>query len=449
MIVVRDIVTGLVGITGTDILLAGFAVAGAKLEFIDEAEVLDERFLVKFPGDGRGREIAPAGFRCETGGCIGTHRKREQVLVPEDVIQAAEPGGQAEFGLAGGFQAVFDRVPVIVEGGGTPGLAVVTLIGVADGCIDGMLPGENMLVIQEVVDVVMETVGRAGGVGSLTALSEGDHGGRPGARGVVTAQVLGVGVVFVPVEGNGRGQILKTMDLVNGGNIRRETVVLAVAQARIQGAGHLVGSRDRVVALGIGTEHVESKGLLVIVHAVDRGRTIVGVDRSGRVCQRSGSDGTAAFRGALVVLAQADVEGQMVVQELRIEVDRSSPDILLVALHDTLAVLETDGNAVRKVRQGTPEGNGMTVVEGRLADGLLPVGIRIAQQGGIPPAADVLLTEFIGIVDIEFLIGIVDGIVATVGYARRDGLSAFGLRTFLGRDDDDAVGTPGTIDGRG
>ena len=91
----------------------------------------------------------------------------------------------------------------------------------------------------------------------------------------------------------------------------------------------------------------------------------------------------------------------------------------------------------------------MTVVEGRLADGLLPVGIRIAQQGGIPPAADVLLTEFIGIVDIEFLIGIVDGIVATVGYARRNGLSAFGLRTFLGRDDDDAVGTPGTIDGRG
>ena len=91
----------------------------------------------------------------------------------------------------------------------------------------------------------------------------------------------------------------------------------------------------------------------------------------------------------------------------------------------------------------------MAVVEGRLADGFLPVGMGVAQQFGIPATADVFLAELVGIIDLEFLVGIVDGIVTPVGYPRRDNLPALGLRTFLGGDDDDAVRAPRAVNGGG
>ena len=60
VVLVGDVVAGLVGVAGADILLAGLSVAGAQLEFIYETQVPDEGLAVQFPGDGRGGEEAPA-----------------------------------------------------------------------------------------------------------------------------------------------------------------------------------------------------------------------------------------------------------------------------------------------------------------------------------------------------------------------------------------------------
>ena len=89
---VGHIVAGLVRVAGADVLLAGLAIAGAQLEFVDESQTLDEWLLVQFPGDGGGREVTPAGLRRKAGGSIGAHRERKQVPVQEDVVQPAEPG---------------------------------------------------------------------------------------------------------------------------------------------------------------------------------------------------------------------------------------------------------------------------------------------------------------------------------------------------------------------
>ena len=449
MVLVRDIIAGLVGITGTDILLTGLAVTGTEFQLIDKTEVLDERFLIQFPRDSRGREVTPAGFGRETRGSIGTHREREQILVVENVIQTAEPGSQAEFGLAGRFETVLDRITVVVEGSGAPGLTVIPFIGMAEGGIDGMLACEKMLVIEEVVDVVMEAVGGTGRTGSLTAFAQCDHRRGPSTRRVVLADILRIRIVLVAVEGNGRRQVLETVNLVNGGDVGRDAVVLAPAQARIQGTGNLVRRRNRVVTLGIGAEHIETEGLLVIVHAIDGSRAIIGINRTGRIRESGGSNGAAAGRRIFPILAQADIESQVIVQELGIEVERGGQDLLAVAFDNTLGILEAHGSTVRHIGQCTPYGDRVAVVEGRLGNGFLPVAVSIAEQRGIPAAAGVFRTELIRIINIQLLISIVDRIVAAVAYPRSHALSALGLRPPLGCHDDDTVGAPRTVNGSG
>ena len=171
------------------------------------------------------------------------------------------------------------------------------------------------------------------------------------------------------VEGDGGGQVLEAVKLVDGLDIGRHPVVLAGSEAREQGVGDFVVRGDRAAAGCIGPEHVEPEGLLVIVHAIDGGGTVVGVDGTG----------TAVFGGVLVGLPEADIQQQVLVQQDGIELEGGGEHVLLVALDSALAVLEAQGNAIGEMREGSLEGHGVPVVEGCLGDGFLPVAVGVTQ----------------------------------------------------------------------
>ena len=257
-----------------------------------------------------------------------------------------------------------------------------------------------MLVIEVIINVVVVAAGSVVGLLPLATLPEGHHRGRPGRGGIVPAQVVGSGCVVVAVEGDGGGQVLEAVKLVDGLDIGRHPVVLAGSEAREQGVGDFVVRGDRAAAGCIGPEHVEPEGLLVIVHAIDGGGTVVGVDGTGGVRHGGVGDGTAVFGGVLVGLPEADIQQQVLVQQDGIELEGGGEHVLLVALDSALAVLEAQGNAIGEMREGSLEGHGVPVVEGCLGDGFLPVAVGVTQQGGVPSAADVFLPEFIGPIDL-------------------------------------------------
>ena len=239
------------------------------------------------------------------------------------------------------------------------------------------------------------------------------------------------------------------MNLVDGGEVGRHAIVLAVAQSRIKGVRHFVVGRDGAVAVGVGAVHGEAEGLLVVLHAIDRRLSIVRIDGTGGIRQGGIGDGTAARGRFLIILAQADVEVEMVLQEGRIQLDGGRGDALEVALDGASVVLVSHRHPVGQMRQGAPDGQGMPMVQRRLGDGLLPVTAGVSEQFRIPAAADVFRAELVRIVHVQFLVGVIEGVVSTIAHTRGDGLSAFGLRAFLGRDDDDAVGASGAVDGGG
>ena len=252
----------------------------------------------------------------------------------------------------------------------------------------------------------------------------------------------------VDTEVEVEAQVLETVDLVVKLRVADETVGGGPVFLLVEGGDRVGRSHGVDVAVGISPDAV----------AVQAAFGVVQINRLGRVIAESLTDG--ALVGVPVLgegVLAVEVDAEVLVEEGRGEGHGGRSAVHLGALQGTLLHREAAGNAVRE-RDGLTDGevavDGDVGVHGRggAVDLLLPVGVGGAEdiegRSGHLAVSHALGDQGAHLVagqDILVLGDGVDGGRQVHGDVRDGGGMALG--TLLRGDDDNAVGSTGTVDG--
>ena len=238
------------------------------------------------------------------------------------------------------------------------------------------------------------------------------------------------------------------MDLVVELRVADETVGVGPVFLLVEGSDRVGGSHGVDVAVGHAPDAI----------AVEAAFRVVEIDRLGRVIAESLADG--ALIGVPVLgegVLAVEVDAEVLLEEGRGEGESSRGTVHLGALEGTLLHRVTAGNAVRQghgLAESEVAVDGNVGVHGRggAVDLLLPVGVLGAEGvesgGGHLAVSHALGDELAHLVagqDILILGDGVDGSRQVHGDVRNRGGMALGA--LLRRDDDNAVGSTGTVDG--
>ena len=221
-------------------------------------------------------------------------------------------------------------------------------------------------------------------------------------------------------------------------------VLLEVQQRdRVRGSVALPSIRPCIVV-----ERSAVSPPLEIVREVGGIRGGLVIDALGRIHLGGGPDRVAVgILGSGVHSLGVEVDVEMVVKERRVEVDGSRSTLEIRSLQDTLLVGEADRYTVRKVLRSTGDSDVVVMADGGAVDLALPVGI------GSSESIDRILVHT-GIQVGDELAELIAGhhVHELLAHAGRDGtvvgdLGSLVGAALLGRDDDDTVGSAGTVDG--
>ena len=296
---------------------------------------------------------------------------------------------------------------------------IVPLPGITDHGVEGVPVALVVIIavgLQKQVAVEILIVGRE--------VRRRAHGAVRTEDVILVADGLGDVVTEVEVE----AEIFQPVDFVVRLHVADAAERPALVVEVIQG-GHRAGGRHRV-------------GRAILVVPVPVGTVRIG-DGLGRI----EGDGTAHGAAVgpdrpLVDTLQVNVEGEMVVQEFRREVQVGIEAVVVAELDGSLVQVVSDAGAERNLLAAVET----EVVVGGDADAVdlaLPVGVGRAEEAGIFRMILVHgLAELVAVHHIEggdVLLGAETAIVGNL---------EFPAAAFLRRDDDDAVGSAGTVDGR-
>ena len=382
----------------------------------------------------------------ETGRSVVAHRRGEQVTVLVSIVGTAQEGDQVV------LRPIGVVVEIVLFAGGAEGGG----LRVGSPVLGELLPPEvgplitghhvEMVGVTQVLQVL--GVSRQGGIAlvhlvpAFVTIVDVVRIGTGGKGGLLTG-----GEVSAQVQV--QVQVFETVDLVVGLDAADEGVGtgLVAVQRGIQ-VGNRVG---RGIALPGGQpggilEFTLGPPLEVTGEIVPVGGGGV-IDRLGRVHPDRIADGAGVGIGRPGHhRLSADIQRQVLVEEGRIQVQGTGDTLEVGRLEDTLLARVAEGNAVRQILQRAGEGEVVVLSEGGPVNLALPVGIGRTQgkDGGIfrsEQAADELAV-LVPIEDIHALDA--PGNRHGSGVAE---LRSLVLAAFLGRDDDDAVGSAGSVNG--
>ena len=299
-----------------------------------------------------------------------------------------------------------------------------------------MLPGvaAHHVEIGVLEVVVVVGVGLQQGVEVVVGVLRGQvQGGQAGGVGtdVVELVTLGLGDVVAGVDVE--AQVLEAVD--------------AVVQLQVADRAEALGEVVPVVEVGQRVLRGLRVGGAAVV-PVEQGAVGV-VDGLGRVEGDGVADGAGvAPVGVLVDALDVGVDGQVLVEELRREVDVQVGALVGTGLEGTLVIVVAGADAERELAAAV-DAQVVVRAQGEAVDLVLPVGVLRAEQalhrlpvvvaGGEGPVD--VVAELVAVHHVERGDVLLDGGAAFVAHAD----AAAGA--LLGRDDDDAVGGAGAVDG--
>ena len=442
----RHVVTRQVGVVGTDLLLAGLSDADAQLEGRDGTRILQEILLGDVPRKGARREEAPAGILRETRRGVVAQREGEEVFRGDRIVQASVEREQVVL-------LAVERVARILA------LLLVRLVEIGYRVVGAveMLPritGHHVEVVDapllievgvEFEQLVAAEVRRPRILSPAAGLGVGVCLERAGVHAVV-----GLGARYVEAEVEVEAQRLEAVNLIVDLGVADETLgtrrIVAVVELRErartqQGVGREVLAAARsVVPVSVGGRVVD-RAVVVAEVGVDRG-----VEEGSRTHHAARS---VALRrdDALGV----EVDREVLVEEVGREAQVERPAFVFRRFERTLLVGVahrcTVGHAVVDVAD---QADVVVMRNGGAEDQILPVGVLVAEHRLYLVARG--RTCGIHLVDVGAelagghhgqLVGVgLDAHAAAVRYAGRV------AAPLLGGDEDDAVRSTRTVDGR-
>ena len=176
------------------------------------------------------------------------------------------------------------------------------------------------------------------------------------------------------------------------------------------------------------------------VNSVARHYGLAGIEGDGR------TDGTLVGKYVLyIIVFRIGIYLQVLVQQLRTEVQRSTHTIQLRGLQNTFRMVVFQPQAIGQILDSTRQRQVIICADAGLVDLFLPVCGRLTQQtdlGGIAVCGN-SISELISTQHIHKAGNLADGVVG----AEVD-IEFVGGRTFFSSDDDDTVCGTTTVDGR-
>ncbi len=285
-----------------------------------------------------------------------------------------------------------------------------------------MVVSEILLIVGAQFHQVVHQVGSSAAGGTVEALLGGGH--------VLMGVVVTVdGVLSLADEERLEGELVDGLEF--GHAVEADIAAAAHADALVQ-------VRDRVV--------IEIAVRLIVTLI----GIIVDIDRLRRVLDASLTVGISGIEaGIAVVLVGHDLRGefQLVLEEVLGNLDTGADVGAAGTLDGTLVVVVGQVGGIGVVLAATHDGEVVVMGDGGAADFLEPVGVVLAVLGNVTlagPSFGPLGTQFVSGEEVRSPEPMGRGSVAIV--LDRDRRLALGV---LGRDDDDAVGTAGTVDGGG
>ena len=406
--------------------------------------------LTDVPGKGGRREQTPAGGGRETRRTIVTDGYGEKVTGIVGVIGTAIEGNEVVLRLperitaVDGFTLVQLHLAGLVEEIDVAVLAIEVLPGITGHHV-------HVVLAELLVEIGIEfQQGVAPQVGPLVKLADaGILGVLVGIERAREAAHLatGEGNIHTQVQVEAKG--LETVDLVIQLGVADETVgirVVPVAIDHIQRIGRSQHIRSEADTAAVTIVEI-TVGSGIVDAAV--GIAEIGIQR--RIEERSRTHGAAI---GLVLQGNhalgIEVQGEVVVQEGRREGEIQSSLPVHRFLEGTLLVQITQGQAVRQVSHTTISTQVVLVGEGRAENQAAPVSGGRTQAGGegitVGGSHGINLGHeravFIGRHRIQAV-----GIVAYAEVADIGDLGILGNGALLGGDDDNTIGSAGSVDG--
>ena len=434
-----------VRIIGTDILLTGHAPPQTDLHGGNLVDLLDEVLFSQVPGQRYGREETPAVLRRETGGRVVTKGERKQITALEGVIETSEEG-QQDILLIIGRRVTEDLILLmLLINIGEAGLGIVVRIvavpGVTGHRID-LVTREIVVVVgkdfnQGIVPLVVRIIV---GTDARRRLIEGS----PVGTDLVAAGRLRE-TAFQRIGGR-QFEVFEAVDLIDRLCIQNRIET----GARVGGAQ---GTADRVFSLLVVRLLVRSEISTLprtIVEPTIEGRIVDAAVRIGEMHRHGRIEaGRETHDVAVVAFGHRSVEGegqlQVVIQQGRSDgsIDGTS---VIIRTHDGTALVGiTAGHAPRELAglRVTGHAEGMGRGDAELGHLILPVGAgtsikrrRLVGKTFFHERAEFTRAHHIqtGGILIEAERTIIRNPEAGQG-------------TLLGRHQDNAVGSTGTVDG--
>ena len=371
------------GSRGADVGVAGGAPAGAQLQHVEQAELLDEGLAAEVPGGREGREGAPAVPAAEVGGTVAADRRGEHVFAVVGVVETREVGGVPglDVGTAaalvvvfvvGGEEAAQEREREVLGGGVVPGA-----VGHAGGLADH---GREVVLAERAVvgEVVLGAHRRAGG----TVRAEGIHGlvavellpvvvGAHEGRRIAPAVGSGEVVFEVGPEDQARGQgDLGPESVADGTAVA--VPVLAEGGLELVGVGvagvHAAGQLDVLV------EHIVAESAVFVDDRHVHELVGLAVD----VVHRRDEAGVVDHVAAALAFGGVEVDGQTDLEPLgdvKIGAEAQEEALLPGVDDDALVVHVADGEVGAGVLGTARHGDVVLLTDGGLRHHVLPVDL--------------------------------------------------------------------------
>ena len=418
-------------VVGDTVLLSRHAIAGAELQVVHHApQRFEERLLMDAPSQGQRGEGAPAVGLSEAGGTVPAEAETQEIARREGIVEAAIVRQQHVTLVVSGRRCLlFLRVGVVQFEVGGVGVFPI-LIVVAHGDVDVALDVFEVFVVVE--------VDRCEAVGVLL-------------RAVVVVAALGQ-VVLV-------------------GRRRHEDVAFAPRIVESQGDMGVEFGQEVEAVVGIQAPHIAphvARGMVVFEqsqrvgrgtgdgHAVGIGRLVISEERFlSRTDGREGAVGGPAPErervGEAVVAARGfgvDDQFQVIVEQRGREREASRVPGHVVGAQNAVLVAVAERQAVR---QEAAQLAGYTYIivgaEGLSVDHVVPIGVDIGVEQRLLGVRPLRVHQVVHLSAAHHG-GRPGPVRHRVGRGEADA-GAARCGPFLGRDEDDAIGSARSVDGGG
>ena len=456
------------------ILLTGDTITETELEVIEPMHILHEG-LFDLPTHSHRGEYTPTVTLMETRRTITTDSSGNHDLVPTDPVQTTEEGNEVVLTLTGRSRSIsrLTGFGLITEISHRIETATVALEVIVE-----MLP----LVTSHDVEVLVSVLPVMSVLCEAVELEVVFHFlGITIPAGIVVCGTIGAVLIgllterVVSTEVSMQHQVFKTVNLIGSLNITNKLSgvgFIGLMFEHSEGvslrfeAVHPSGILVRTIRAGRSTErleitipvliqllfsHVEVftiRGTRQNTVTIDIRKITVRIDRLSRVFIQISTCDTGLVLIIDIHSLRIDVKGEVIVQEGRVEVQRSSNTLHLRAFDSTVIEGITDRSTIRHIDILVFETTGQRdVMVGRdsgTIDFLEPIYIVIHEERILLTSltgTSSVRTEFITGEDVQMLEHGTEGNVTIIGH--------FHLRTgftFLGSNEDDTVRSTGTVD---